>query len=56
MFSAKHSILKTILRNAFFFPGDFKNLRVWYDLEIHIHPEGPVHVIEMKCTALVRAH
>ncbi|KAM5291042.1 cilia- and flagella-associated protein 47 [Glossophaga mutica] len=33
-------------------PGDFRNLRVWYDLEIHIHPEGPVHVIEMECTAL----
>ncbi|XP_036923682.1 cilia- and flagella-associated protein 47 [Sturnira hondurensis] len=32
--------------------GDFGNLQVWYDLEIHIHPEGPVHVIEMTCTAL----
>ncbi|XP_028379248.1 cilia- and flagella-associated protein 47 [Phyllostomus discolor] len=33
-------------------PGDVRNLRVWYDFEIHIHPEGPVHIIEINCTAL----
>ncbi|XP_054422311.1 cilia- and flagella-associated protein 47 [Pteronotus mesoamericanus] len=28
------------------------NLRLWYDLEIHIHPEEPVNIIEIQCVAM----
>ncbi|KAM8753166.1 cilia- and flagella-associated protein 47 [Rhynchonycteris naso] len=28
------------------------NVRVWYNLEIHIHPGEPINIIEIKCVAL----